>query len=269
MIKIFAISDATGATAKRVLEAALTQFDSSSISVIRYGDVRDEQRIQEIVHEAANEGGFIVHTFVSEKLRNYIFDEGRNHNVATVDLMGPLLLRLSELLSIQPRSEPGLFLTLEPEYLRRVEAIEFTVRHDDGQRIEELDQAEIVLVGVSRTSKTPLSIYLANQGWKVANVPIMLDVEPPAHLFALPRKKVVALTIAPDRLVSLRKVRAERMGIRFQGYADLDHICREVAYAYQLFDRRKDWPLLDVTAKPIEEAASEVVAVLRRNPRDR
>ena len=265
MIKIFAISDATGATAKRVLQAALTQFDDSNVEVIRYKEVRDIKRIREIVAEAKKEGGFIVHTFVSETLRNCIFDEGRNCDVANIDLMGPLLLRLSELLSIQPRSEPGLFRTLDPEYIRRIEAIEFTVRHDDGQRIDELDQAEIVLVGISRTSKTPLSIYLANQGWKVANVPILLDIDPPAQLFSLPRKKVVALTITPDRLVDLRKVRAERMGTRFQGYADMEHIRREVAYAYRLFDRRKDWPLLDVTAKPIEEAASEVVAVLRRS----
>lgn len=262
MYHIFAVSDATGATAERVLRAALTQFDASQITLTRFGGVRSAGEVSEVVHEADLKKGFIVHTMVSEQLRRVILKEGREHNVTTIDLMGPLLARLAELLSTPPRSEPGLFNPFDPSYLQRIDAIDFTVRHDDGQNYYDLDQAEIVLVGVSRTSKTPLSFYLGYRGWKVANVPIVLDLEPPKELFELPRGRVVGLLVNPERLSELRKIRAARMGTFSQDYADLDHIHQEMDYAFRLFERRRDWPLVDVTTKSIEEAAAEVVVLL-------
>ncbi len=265
MYHIYAVSDATGATAERVLRAALSQFDASQITVARFGGVRSIGQIREVIYEAAKEEGFIVHTMVSEELRRVILKEGRDHNVTTIDLMGPLLARLSELLSTPPRSEPGLFDPFDPSYLQRIEAIDFTVRHDDGQNYYDLNQAEIVLVGVSRTSKTPLSFYLGYRGWKVANVPIILEVDPPKELFELPKGRVVGLTINPERLSDLRKVRAKRMGTYSKGYADLDHIHQEMDYAFRIFERRRDWPLVDVTTKSIEEAATEVVVLLGRS----
>jgi regulator of PEP synthase PpsR (kinase-PPPase family) len=264
--KIFAVSDATGKTAARVLNAALLQYDKNDVLVVRYGDVRSVERIREICDEAACQGGFVVHTLVSEDLRLHMLDEGRKFNVPTIDLMGPLLIRLSAWFESQPKSQPGLFHVIDAEYDRRIEAIEFTVQHDDGRRTDELNLADIVLVGVSRTSKTPLSMYLANQGWKVANVPLVLGVPPPKTLLKLPKRKVIALTIDPERLASLRQVRAERLGTKQAGYADIETIRREVINAYQIFDQRRDWPLLDVTAKPIEEAASEIIAIVRRKP---
>jgi regulator of PEP synthase PpsR (kinase-PPPase family) len=266
MYKIFAVSDATGKTANRVLSAALAQFDRDDVEVIRYGDVRSVERIREIYDEAAREEGFVVHTLVSEELRSNMLDEGRKFNVPTIDLMGPLLIRLSSWFERQPKAQPGLFHVIDEEYDRRIEAVEFTVKHDDGRRTNELNQAEIVLVGVSRTSKTPLSMYLANWGYKVANVPIALGMEPPKNLFKLPKRKVIALTIDPGRLASLREVRAQRLGTRKIGYADLDTVRKEMTYAYELYDKRRDWPLLDMTAKPIEEAAAEIVSIVRRKP---
>lgn len=266
MYKIFAVSDATGKTANRVLIAALAQFDRDDVKVIRYGDVRSVERIREIFDEAARVGGFVVHTLVSETLRTHMLDEGRKFNVPAIDLMGPLLIRLSSWFESQPKAQPGLFHVIDEEYDRRIEAFEFTVQHDDGRKTGDLHLAEIVLIGVSRTSKTPLSMYLANRGWKVANVPIALGMEPPKNLFYLPKRKVIALTIDPERLVSLREVRAERLGTRKRGYADLDTVRHEMAYAYELFDRRRDWPLLDMTAKPIEEAAAEIITIVRRKP---
>ena len=266
--KILVISDATGKTAKRVLEAALMQFDTQGIDVERIGGVRTAEQIRAIVKNVASEQCFVVHTLVSGDLRYAMLSEGQKYNVATIDLMGPLLLRLSAWLTSQPKSEPGLFHSFDTEYDRRIDAIEFTVRHDDGQRVEELEKAEIVLVGISRTSKTPLSIYLATRGWKVANVPIMLGIAPPPNLFDLPRRTVIVLNIIPERLADLRLVRAERMGTATKkGYADLDHIRREVAYAYELYDRRRDWPIIDVTNKPIEETAAEVLALVRKPPK--
>jgi regulator of PEP synthase PpsR (kinase-PPPase family) len=265
MYHIFAVSDATGTTAERVLRAALSQFDASQITVTRFGGVRTLEEVSHVVAEAAKKESFIVHTIVSKEMRREILKEGREHNVTTIDLMGPLLARLAELLATAPRSEPGLFDPFDPSYLQRIDAIDFTVRHDDGQNYLDLDQSEIVLVGVSRTSKTPLSFYLGYRGWKVANVPIVLDIEPPKELFELPKGRVVGLIINPERLSELRKVRAQRMGTFSQDYADLDHIHQEMDYAFRLFERRRDWPLVDVTTKSIEEAAAEVVVLLGRS----
>ena len=266
MLSIFAISDATGSTAEGVVRAALTQFDQSQILITRHGGVRSAEQIRAVVTEAAGSGGLIVHTLVSDELRRLVLTEGRSHNVDTIDLMGPLLVRLAEKLATQPRSQPGLFHPFDSAYLDRVEAIDFTVRHDDGQNVLDLDQAEIVLVGVSRTSKTPLSIYLAYRGWRVANVPLVVGVEPPSQLFQLPRHRVVGLIIKPERLVELRQTRVQRMGTRPLGYADLEYIRGEMVFAYQVFERRRDWPLVDVTVKSIEETAAEVVALVGYEP---
>lgn len=268
MFHIFAVSDATGTTAERVVRAALVQFDDHQIEITRLGGVRTAAQIREIILRAQRSGGFVVHTFVYEDLRHVMLTEGRAKNVTTIDLMGPLLARLSELLATKPRAEPGLFEPFDAAYLQRIEAIDYTVRHDDGRNFSDLEKAEIVLVGVSRTSKTPLSIYLAYRGWKVANIPLALGVEPPVNLFALPRAKAVGLVIRPERLAELRMARLDALGTKPWGYADLEHVRKEIAYAYQIFERRRDWPLVDVTAKPIEEAAAEIVMLLGKSARN-
>lgn len=265
MYHIYAVSDGTGKTAEGVVRAALTQFDDSQVRIIRYGGVRVPARVCEVVDEASQTGGFIVHTLVSGQLRQLILTEGRASNVTTVDLMGPMLARLSELMTAQPRAEPGLFQPFDRAYLLRIDAIDYTVRHDDGRNIDDLDLAEIVLFGVSRTSKTPLSIYLAYRGWRVANVPIVKGIEPPPQIFELPHRRVVGLVVRPERLAELRQVRVEHIGTQALGYADLAHIQEEVTYSYQIFERRRDWPLVDVTTKPIEEAAAEVVSLISRS----
>ena len=262
MTHIYAVSDATGITAERVVRAALVQFDDHSIEITRCGSVRSPTRIREIVQEAADTEGFIVHTFVYEYLRNAMLTEGRLKNVMTIDLMGPLLARLSELLATPPRAEPGLFQPFDSAYLQRIEAINFTVRHDDGKNIDDLDKAEIVLVGVSRTSKTPLSVFLANRGWRVANVPIVLGIDPPKELFSLPRRRVVALIVKPERLSELRQARVVQLGTQIKGYADIKHVRAEIAYAYEIFDKHRDWPIVDVTFKSLEEATAEVVSLI-------
>jgi len=268
MYHIFVVSDGTGKTAEGVVRAALTQFDDPAVEIARHGRVRDPGQIRQVVQLARQSKGFIVHTLVSQKMRTLVLTEGRQANVPTIDLMGPMLARLSELLAVQPRSMPGLFNTFDPAYLQRIEAIDYTVRHDDGQNIADLKKAEIVLVGVSRTSKTPLSFYLGYRGWKVANVPLILGIDPPKELFSLPHKRAVGLVIKPERLAGLRQARAEYMGVGPLGYADLDHIRKEMAFAYEVFEQRRDWPLVDVTTKPIEESAAEVVALLGRSGKE-
>lgn len=267
MYHVFAISDATGTTAERVVQAALTQFEGAEVEITRHGGVRTVQQVREIMREAAAKNSFVVHTLVSERLRRVVLREGRRCNVETIDLMGPLLARLTAVLSRAPLAEPGLFRPFDDAYLARIEAIRFTVNHDDGRNTHDLDRADIVLVGVSRTCKTPTSVYLATQGWRVANVPLVLGIKPPPELFRLPRRRVVALTVEPERLAVLRKPRVERMGTTGHNYAALEFVKREVAYAYEVLGRRPDWPIVDMTAKSIEEAAAEIAHLVGGQPR--
>ena len=259
---VFAVSDGTGATAERVIRAALTQFEAD-VEVRRVGEVRDLEQVRQLVRQAGQMRAMIVHTLVSSDLRQAMFEEGKRHNVATLDLMGPLLDRLSDLLGASPLAQPGIYGPMTEAYYRRIEAIEFALGHDDGRHPEELERAEIVLVGVSRTGKTPLSMYLSYRGWLVGNVPIVPGIDPPGVLFRLPPGRVVGLTVEPRRLATLRRARAERLGGRLREYTDLAHVREEVRYALRIF-HREGWPIVDMTSKPIEEAAAEIVAIVER-----
>ena len=261
MAKIFAISDGTGTTADTVARAALMQFDSD-VDLERFRDIRSESALLEIIRRAAAEDAVIVHTLISEDLRLAVLRTCREKNVASVDLLGPLLNMLSERLDVSPKGAPGTLHAFDLQNVQRIEAINFAVKHDDGQHIEELDQAEIVLVGVSRTGKTPLSIYLAYRGWKVANVPLVAEMPVPAGLRTLPRKRVVGLVARPERLALLRQSRSDKMGVHRRGYANLDHVKKEIAFAYEVFDEFRHWPVVDVTNKSIEESASEIISLV-------
>jgi len=172
---VYVISDATGATGQRVVQAALAQFADAEVTVELKPGVRKVKQVKKLVREAAGNGGTIVHTLAVPALRDALFEEGRAFHVVTIDLLGPLVARLSECLELAPLARPGFLRHLDESYLRRIEALDFAVRHDDGRNPDELPQAELVLVGVSRTSKTPISIFLAYRGWGVANVPIIND----------------------------------------------------------------------------------------------
>ena len=200
MQKIIVVSDSTGGTAKRALNAALTQFEGAKVKIIERPNIRTIVQVESVVKYAVKEKGFIVHTLVSNDVREAMLRISRINNVSTFDLMGPLLERLSQKLSISPSMKPGLFQQLNEAYFRRVETMEFAFNHDDGLRPDELDKAEIVLVGVSRTFKTPLSIYLAIKGWCVANVPIVLDMPLPEILDNLSQGIVYGLRADPYRL---------------------------------------------------------------------
>jgi len=262
--KVYIISDATGATGQRVVRAALAQFANAEVTVELKPGVRDVEEVRSLVKEAGQARGTIVHTLAVPELRQIMVEEGRMHHVVTIDLMGPLVARLSDALELAPLARPGLLRQLDESYLQRIEAIDFTVRHDDGRNPEELADAELVLVGVSRTSKTPISIFLAYRGWRVANVPVIADLDPPPALSRVDRSRVVALTIDPKRLMLLRKARASRMGRRLTlHYANLEHVQRELDWA-ELLLRRHRWATVDVTNKSIEESAAEIIALQRR-----
>lgn len=264
--RIFVVSDATGKTGWRVVQAALLQFDTSETEIERVGGVQDEAAVRRVVERAATGGSLIVHTLVSPQLRRVMVEAGRRRGVITIDLLGPVLTRLTESLQISPRAVPGLFQQLDDEYFARIDAIEYTVDHDDGRNPDDLGEADLVLVGVSRTGKTPLSIFLAYRGWKVANVPIILKLDPPLQLYEVDRRRVVALVIEPDRLVSLRQVRARRLTETVTlSYASPRHIEQETAW-FQKILRKGVWQVVDVTYRSIEETASEIMEMVHPRP---
>lgn len=267
--KIFIVSDGTGRTATQALSAALMQFPDQDVEVILHAEVRSPEQIEKAVEEAKGASGFIVHTLVSNELRGFMIRSGRRSNVETIDLMGPLLARLAEKFMHSPTEKPGLFSEINREYFRRIDAMQFAFQHDDGQRPDELHKAEIVLLGVSRTFKTPLSIYLAFKGWFVANVPIILDFEPPREIFELQPGKVFCLTTYAHNLASLRHVRLEHLGQHASDYANIAYVQRELNYAHQIFSRNPSWPLIRVTNKPIEEIASEILAIKAESDKSR
>lgn len=263
MHQLYIISDGTGMTAKRAVKAALTQFEESKIKLNLRPNIRTGNQVLEVVLEAWNANGFIVHTVVSKKLRDKILKLCRLHSVETIDIMGPLLAQLSHQFSNLPLEEPGLFHKLNKSYFRRIEAIEFAFRHDDGLKTEELDKAEIVLIGVSRTFKTPLSIYLAFKGWRVANIPIILDLKLPNSLFKIPTEKVFCLTTYPKRLVQLRSVREKYLGGGTGNYSEFNHVQKELRYAQRIFVTHPKWSVIKVANKPIEEIASEIIIIIK------
>jgi regulator of PEP synthase PpsR (kinase-PPPase family) len=264
MPKIFAISDGTGTTADTVARAALAQFDTKVDVAIR-PNVRTPEQIQEVVAEASDAGGLIVHTLVSDDLRRAVFNAGRVQNVTTIDLLGPLLVRLSETLSAAPQSRPGVFKPFETGYLFRIDALDFTVRHDDGLLRHDIDLADLILVGLSRTAKTPLSIYLAYQGWKVSNLPLVPGIPIPNELFELPKNRVFGLLTSAERLHELRLKGEDHPGISPIFYRDPAYIRKEVAYAREIFDQG-GWMVVDMTHKSVEEAASEILTSIGMNP---
>jgi hypothetical protein len=267
MLKIIVVSDATGETAERVVRSALTQFGDVAVSVVRCGGVRTPEQVRSVVAEAALRDSLIVHTLVSDNLRKVMLQEARIHAVDAMDLMGPALDRLAFHLGVSPQEKPGLFSQLTEAASRRIEAVEFAFRHDDGQRVDELEGAEIVLVGVSRTMKTPTTLYLAYRGWFAANVPIVPAVEPAPALLALARERVFGLEMSAPRLAELRRARAEHLGIPAQSYASLEVVREELAHALALCQRH-GWRRIDVTGKSVEEVAREILVLGRHERAD-
>jgi len=261
---IFIVSDGTGGTAQQALKAALVQFESIEVKTYVRPDVRAENQILDVINEAYQIKGMIMHTLVSKKLRHLMLEQGRLHELRTVDMMGPLLAHLSHHFENSPSENPGIYRTLNKAYFQRIEAVEFTLRHDDGQRVEELDKADIVLLGVSRTFKTPISVYMSHKGWRVANIPIILDVPFPDIVFELPPERIFCLTTIASRLSELRQVRDKHLGGLTGDYSNRSHVRKELNYASRIYRMHPKWTLIDVTDKPIEEISSEILATIRK-----
>jgi len=265
---VYILSDSVGETAELVAKAAASQYNGANVDIRRIPYVSDELTIREAVEEAREHNGIIVYTVIMPSLRGLVQQYSLEAGVAHVDIMGPVMDAFASIMPGNPRMEPGLVRKLDAQYFRRVEAIEFAVKYDDGKDPRGLGLADMVLVGVSRTSKTPLSMYLAHKQIKVANVPLVPEVQPPEELFEIPRGKVVGLTISPNQLFEIRKERLLALGLRHQSsYASLDRILMELEYSEGIM-KRLGCPIFDVTNKAVEETAGKLLELIRRSSGD-
>lgn len=261
--QVFLLSDATGETAEKTVRAALTQFREKAVRLKRFSNVRTKNQVYEALDEALKQRALVVYTIVNRELAQLVHRECDALGLSSIDLITSLIMRLSEFFGRSPRETPGLLHGVDEDYFRRIEAIEFTVKHDDGQEMRHLTKADIVLVGVSRTSKTPLSIYLAQWGWRVANVPLVPGIDPPAELFQVDSSRVAGLTIDGQRLMELRAARLRHLGQDPRAaYADYEQIEEELKFSRSFF-RAHPWVVVNVSGKAVEETANEVLVKLK------
>jgi [pyruvate, water dikinase]-phosphate phosphotransferase / [pyruvate, water dikinase] kinase len=260
---IFAVSDATGEMAMNIAFAGLRQFKIENVNIVRKARVTDRQKMAAVITEAKKRHAVILFTFVGHHLRDQFIEECAQQRVVAIDIMGPVMEVLTNYLHSHPSDEPGLKYKQTSEYFRRQEAIDFTVKHDDGMGLDTLGQADIVLLGISRTSKTPLSVYLAFRGHKVANLPLIREVPIPQELDHVEKTKLVGLTISAEKLVQFRETRLIKLGRPLsEEYASIDRINEELNYARGVFEQLGNIPVIDVTGKAIEEIATEVLLAL-------
>ncbi len=261
--RIIIVSDGTGETASQMIKAAMVQFANKNVYFTRYTNVRNEKQIAAICEDALLQRDLLIYTIVSPQLRAFLKTCAHEKQLPCIDLLGPLLLRLASYFGYEPKSIAGLLHDVNESYFERIAAMEYTIAHDDGKDLTGLDHADIVILGISRTSKTPLSMYLSHQGWRVANIPLIHGFTPPAVLTELDQRRIIGLTINAQDLATIRRNRLERLGQRRGGeYADPAKVNGEIEYANQLFKKNRKWPVFNVTGKALEETAAEIIRLM-------
>lgn len=261
---VYAVSDSIGETAESVVKAAISQYDAEKIEIRRVPNVSDTKTIDRVVEQARTNNSVIVYTLVMPELRDYLKGKALDEGVLSIDILSPVMAAIGEATGLTPHLEPGIQHKVDKGYFNRVEAIEFAVRYDDGKNPRGLLLADIVLIGVSRTSKTPLSMYLAHKGIKVANVPLVPEVNPPEELYQVERHRLMGLVVDPSQLLSIRKERLKTLGLMADAnYANENRIVEEMGSAQKLM-RSLGCPIIDVTNKAVEETASKILEIYYR-----
>lgn len=256
------ISDSTGETLENIAKAGLAQFDDVETIKHFWPMVRSEGHVDRLFDEIGKQPGLVLYTLVDHNVRRRLETRCRAMGLPAVSALDPVIDALSRLLGMEAKERPGGQHLLDAAYFQRVEAIQYTIAHDDGVAPDDWDRADIVLAGVSRTSKTPTSIYLANRGYKVANVPLVPESPPPDTLYRLKNPIIVGLTTSPDRLVQVRRNRLLSLNQTPEtDYVDQDRVKAEVAFARRIF-ADNDWPVIDVTRRSIEESAAAILNIV-------
>lgn len=260
---VYVLSDSVGETAEQVIKAGLSQFNGGEYKIYRVPYVEDKLIIDETLQLAKEKGAVIGFTLVDPTLRDYLNDNAKKVAVEAIDIMGPMMKSMERVFEKTPRLEAGLVHQLDEDYFKRVEAIEFAVKYDDGRDPRGIARADIILIGVSRTSKTPLSQYLAHKRLKVANVPLVPEVDPPDELFEVNPDKCIGLKITTDKLNEIRKERLKALGLGNKAtYANMNRIQQELAFFDKIVERI-GCKTVDVSNKAVEETANSILQMIR------
>ncbi len=257
---IYIFSNSTGETAERVIRATLAQFDAPDTKIYRKSYLKTLDDIRMAVEDVAKRPGLIVFTLMHRAHIAELNAEVERRGLESFDVITPIIEKMEDYLGVPAKRRPGVIYKVDEEYIRRLDAVNFTVKHDDGQYTQNLDQADIVLVGVSRTSKTPLSMYLAGKGYKVANIPLVEGLTPPGQLFKIEQDRIIGLTIDVQQLINIRTSRMRNMRQSPIGrYTEYDIVESELVFAKRLYRQNPKWMVVDMTNKAIEEAAAEIM----------
>lgn len=263
-IVIFVVSDTPTEIGELLVKAGTSVFENAIREVRFHPFVDDKLSIDYLLDLAKQENGLVVYRFASIELKHYMETEAKVKGIPIYDVMGSLVETLRSITGAEPARNLSSSRELDDYYLKKIEAIEFAVKYDDGKNTSDLDQADIILIGVSRTSKTPISIYLANNNYKVANIPLMPEVKPPKELFEISNKKIFGLILDPNHLVNIRSERIRAMGLTgTSSYGSYERVMLELETAQQLFDKL-GCTVIDVTSKAIEEIAAIILANIMR-----
>lgn len=263
---IYVLSDSLGETGELVIRAAISQFNNAEYEIKRYSHIQDKDTLGKILNLALiEENSLVVYTLVNQELLEYIKAYESKTHIRTIDLISPLIDILSDKLGLNPKYESGAIRRLDEEYFNRIEAIEFAVKYDDGKDPRGFKDADLVIIGVSRTSKTPLSMYLANKNIKVANLPLVLNTNLPKEIFQIPSNRIIGLTNSPIKLNEIREERLKTLGLsNTSDYASLENILEELEYADGIM-KRIGCPIIDVSNKAIEETSEIIIGLLDKN----
>ncbi|MBC6002335.1 Putative phosphotransferase yqfL [uncultured Clostridium sp.] len=263
---IYVISDSVGETAQQVTKAAISQFQlEDDYEIRRFPYVVEVNFLEEILKSAKEENAIVIYTLVEQELLEFTEQYCEKENLSCVDLMTPILKQITNKIGVTPKREPGIIRKLDESYFKRVEAIEFAVKYDDGKDQRGILQADVVLLGISRTSKTPLSMYLANKNIKVANVPLVPEIPIPKEVFEINQKKIIGLTNTPEKLNQIRQERLKSLGLSSNAnYAKFDRILQELDYSDKIM-KKVGCPVIDVSNKAIEETAGIIMDIMKEN----
>ena len=260
---VYLVSDSTGETLDRIFLSLKSQFSNFDYEKKEFAFVRTEQQIDKIIKNCLKfNNSLILYTIVETKLAKYIANQSEKKNVPCFGILGNLILSFSKLLNQKAIHKPSAQHVLDDDYYKRIEAIQFTMSHDDGKKADDINDADVILLGVSRTSKTPTSIYLANRGYKTINIPLVLEQNIPKDLTSDIKACIIGLIADPERLADIRRNRVAIMNDhQLKDYTNLDFIKKEVNDSKNLF-KRNNWPVIDVTRKSVEETAASILKII-------
>lgn len=258
---VYVISDGIGQSAISVLKATMIQFDLASSALRVFSKIENIERIKIILEKAKAENAFVAFTIAKGETRSLVHEICQQEGLMHHDILGPPIEKLSEYLGMQPKEDANLLRKVDSKYFKRIDAIEFSMKYDDAQDIQKIFEADIIILGLSRTSKTPTSYFLAQQGYKVVNVPLMLEVPMPKEIYQVDQSRIICLVMDSEVLQKIRNAREKHLKVT-SNYTDLMHIFNEMEMVHDLIKKNKKWRVVDTTNKSVEETAREIISMV-------